>query len=1170
MADDVYMPPKPFNPYADGTCGPNRQPHGEHHECGCAPVPPHPAPPGFCWDPGPGLKQIPPIPKVCEGESLYQAMNAQITRTNACIEQWNMISRNCFAAMHACVEAARANDVYYDDCEVHYQTGYDENEGCAYALVEKKSVDRNGQPIFVKLVPAFNNSTNSGITQDIFDVSFIESANLIVTAVPTGQANWYGPAMWQGAPIPGIDQNIMHPIEGQDPMPALSNPGWVYGFNRQGWLRFFNAKDVDHTILCQNAMVDVMGSCWPILSDNELTETANELTNKASITAIGFNKGTGSVFFFSCSAQDQPGMSGVAVAKLLQGYGCTTAVITSMIMADDKTESAGMLYMAQMTTVPQAGRSPSNLAYWVISKRPNFKNRFQKEIADLVQTTGQNSWKNYLLGAQIQDFDDRIIATEKAIKDEVERATQAEKELQDNINAETNRAMEAEKLLQDNINAEVDRATAAEKALDYKIDAETQRAMAAEKAETDRATAAEAELNQKIIDETNRATTAENSLAADIAAEKLRAQTRENEIQAALDKEIRERVSADNDIINALEQEVLARRAADTALQNNIDAVKNELKIDINNINNIVNGITGGQTELPYLKLTGGTLTGPLTISGENTVTLGRGPTEDMEAATKKYVDDAIAAGGGGGGGGGDVTKAYVDQQVSTLQTQITNKVSKSGDTMTGALDMNGQKLENAVLSSNTGTAVDNGAGGPGTITNLADPVNPTDAVNLQTLEKQIEDTKESLGTDFLPTAGGNMTGDINMTDTSVINFYDPDTVNALMDKNIVTASSTMAAIRPSATAKRLGITAELIADAAQRGLDVNSTTTVADYASAMDLSPQAVIGQALKGSVYNDDSTMCISSEADIGLKPKNGTVMLSNQSGNECNLRGVRSIGIKNMGLIFMDTEKTSILGPLNVSSQIGDANGTLNAGVATIGGVTLEPHAGTDGDTHLDIDVPTSKGAVYINRSENGNSVSGGTGELHVTEIHAPNELVLRPGTSVNVNGARVKNVGNATEVGDALSTNGLSHSEYIDSTNFLYPEFVTRLNVFITNSMTSAERFITVPNTAKYRAFMIKGSINFAPVNTGVYEPSLNITLVIDKERNVTTTELKSVYSTTYAGTGTIQWQTKNQTFEIKAPDYETDLSIIVAATIYKAVLDVEIFGYGPKETSVTPP
>lgn len=1052
MSDKVYMPPRPDNPYDDCPCPPPPPvdpcfSYPQQPQPPFCPPPPPPVVKPECnsWKPSPGFHQINPIPKVEEGQSLYEAMNNSIQRVNACISQWNYISKNCFAAMNACVEAARSNDVYYDDCEVHYQEGFDENEGCAYAIIEKKSVDRQGRPIFVRLVPAYNNTTNSGVKQDIFDVSFIESANVIITAVPVQQDNWYGPALYKGAAIPSIDQSMTHPIEGQDPQPEMYHPGWVYGFNRQGWLRIFKGKDVTTSVLCQNGMVDVIGSCWPILIDGAVTEEAEELVNKANIQAIGFNKGTGSVFFFSCSAQDQPGMSGIAVAKLLQGFGCTTAVITSLILAEDKsTDSAGMMYMGQMSTVPQAGRSPENLAYWVITKRPDFNNRFQKEIADLVQTTGQNAWKNYLLGVQIQDFDDRIIQNAKDIKEEVERAMAAEAQLQQNIDAEVDRATQAEKQLQDNIDAEVERAQNEEARLDAKIDAETTRAEAAE-----------ANLHQEILDETARATAAENQNAAAIAAEKLRAQTRENEIQAALDKEIRERIAADNDIINALEQEVLARRAADTALQNSIDATKNELKIDINNINNTIAGITGGQTNLPYLKLTGGIMTGPISFSSTDTITVGRGPTQNLEVATKQYVDDAVAA-GGGGGTGGDVSKEYVDQQITSLQTQLTDKVSKTGDTMTGALNMDGQQIQNAVLSSNTGTSLDDGAGGPGKLTNLADPVDPTDAVNLQSLNTAISDAKTDLSGDFLPTSGGNMTGDINMTDSSVINFYDAEAVQAAMDKPVATASSTAINLRPSKVAKQFGITAELLKAAQEKGLNVTEST-VSQTFDALGINRAAVIpGQAIKGSVYNDDNDMCVKAEiGKVGLKGSG--VSLSDGSGNDIPISGVSTIGTAINPLIKLSETDVQIVGPLNVTNTVGEPKGTVNAGKVGVGDVVLEPHTDDTNDTHLDIDVPTSKGAVFINRSENGNSVAGGTGELHVTEIHAPNELVIRPGTSVNVGGSRIVNVGDPVNPGDAVnfkSVTGPSEAIGFPTTGY---SFIKTDSILVTSSSTDTTIF-----------------------------------------------------------------------------------------------------------------
>lgn len=917
-----YYPTRPNNPYQDD-CRPKP-------DCGCTPPPTvcPPQKPPVCQPPQPVMGQIPPVPTVIEGSSLYEAMGKVIERTNMCINQWNCISKNCYEAMNACVAAARSNDVYYDDCEVNYQEGYDTTEGCAYAIVEKKAVDRKGKPIFVSLTPAYDNTTNSGVEQGIFDMSFIKSANVIMTAVQAGSDKWFGPAMYRGAAIPGE-----------------SNPdGYVYGFNRHGALRYFKG-DVTETTLCQNQMVDVIGGCVPILYDGKVIEGVEAMTQKQAICAIGFNCGTGSVFFFSCSAQNQPGMGIASVARILQGYGCTTAVVTSATTNTPAATGEGMLYMGQMATDPVNAKEPKNLAYWVISKCPNFNNAFQKEVADLVQTTGRNAWETYLLGVQIQSFDDRITQNAKDIAAEIERATAAEEALDQKIEAET------------------DRAEAAEDALDKKIDAETERA-----------TAAETALDNKIIAETNRATAAENKIASDLQAEVTRATTRENQIQAALDAEIAARIAADNDLINAIEQEVLARKAADVALENQIDAVDKKIQTQITNIQgNItnletqINGMTTGQTNLPYLKLSGGQLTGNLTFTSGSTVVAGRAPTADNEVATKKYVDDAVQT--GGGGTGTDVSKEYVDQQVANVQGQVNTKVSKSGDTMTGSLNFNGNTAVNPVLESSSGIKVQSSSSGAaGKVTNLAAPSADSDAANKKYVDDGIKQVKQEisgeLGGEYLALTGGDMTGDINMTGNSVVKFYDP----------------------------------------------------IASRARAKNLTDQMV-----KGSVYNDADAMVVKSETGpVALK---GTdVSLSNGEGGEIAISGVTEIRRKkndpNSVAVKLNDNLINLAADTVLVGQNGSMQGEISAGTINLydasGAAVLKRH-----NSHLDINVPDALGSVYINR----NQTEGGTGEIHVTEVHAPNELRLNPGTSINMMSKRVVGMANGVNANDAVNVTQL---------------------------------------------------------------------------------------------------------------------------------------------------
>ena len=134
-----------------------------------------------------------------------------------------------------------------------------------------------------------------------------------------------------------------------------------------------------------------------------------------------------------------------------------------------------------------------------------------------------------------------------------------------------------------------------------------------------------------------------------------------------------------------------------------------------------------------YLPLSGGTLTGELTLSGD--------PTSNLHAATKKYVDTGlnekaasshnhsasnitsgtlpIARGGTGATTAANALKAlgltataaelnkldgvtttktefnYLDGVTSNIQTQLNSKLSKSGGTMTGALTLSGDPTSN-------------------------------------------------------------------------------------------------------------------------------------------------------------------------------------------------------------------------------------------------------------------------------------------------------------------------------------------------------------------------------------------------------------------------------------------------------------------------------------------
>jgi hypothetical protein len=224
----------------------------------------------------------------------------------------------------------------------------------------------------------------------------------------------------------------------------------------------------------------------------------------------------------------------------------------------------------------------------------------------------------------------------------------------------------------------------------------------------------------------------------------------------------------------------------------------------INAINTTVLGeFTQSQADGLYLHINGGTLSGTLTLHAD--------PNNNLEAATKQYVDNSITAAVSVSGisqvfadgryvqlngstmtgslilnadpitGLGAATKQYVDVSVSTLDTNVTTvlgtkqnnlgftPVNLAGDTMNGALILN------------------------------ADPTSTLGAVTKQYVDNNLSLYVDTISANllFLTKSGGTMTGDIVLNSTPTV---DP---NGAVSKSYVdTSISTVADI------KRIVITA--------------------------------------------------------------------------------------------------------------------------------------------------------------------------------------------------------------------------------------------------------------------------------------------------------------------------------------------------------------------------
>jgi hypothetical protein len=706
-------------------------------------------------------------------------------RTNEAICRWNQISADCYKALHDTVDAAISNDVYYDRDEVNLYCGYDEAEESTYYVISARAVDKKGEPIRVRLAPAFNNTTNSGVTQKISDVSYITNANAIITAVSPTNPKWAGPAMCAGGAMPG------------ETIPG----GYVAGFNMHGVLKVFSSE-VDPNVLYQNKMVDVVGPVLPLIQEGQITAAGQGMTELRNICVIGWRRSDGTKFFLWSGNQENPGMSGVTAANILIGYGCTTAVATAYEAYEEKEEyeprnGSGMEYMATMPTAPMGWAVPSNSAFWYITKRPfrGWRNRFEGEIADLVQKAGQTQNDVNYIGYKVDTVvdianeaiqkanqaNDRLDLLEPRVDNLETRMAQAETNingLRQDLNAEIQRATNRENQIEQNLNNEINRAQNAEKALQEDIDEEREARIAADQ----------------------------------------NLQTQITDVQNNLTQEIKDRTEADTNLNNAILAEQLARSTADTRLENLIEAEEAARQLADSTLQQTINNIIDGSQKIEIapdsLPIASPTQLGAIKV-GENLT------------ITEDGVLNATAEGGGG--------EYTAGPGISITGTTIST--------------------DNNYLNSNL---------------------------------------------KFLPTAGGTMTGDINMSSPAVIKFKTAD---------------------------------------------------------------------ADTGSVYTDGNDTCVKSEAgDVRLLGSN---------------------------VIISDAD-----------------NG---AGKIKMGVITIEQHANEAGVNHLDINVGTDAGAVYINRD----GLDGGTGELWLTEVHAPNELRLNPGTNINAMNHRITGVADPTQDTDALT-------------------------------------------------------------------------------------------------------------------------------------------------------
>lgn len=807
-----FPPPPPYGPF------PPPPPYGPHPPAPLPPDYPHFIPGDYCKPPVPAM---PPVPSVCEGESLYEAVNNCIDRVNVCMDTYNDVMAECYKTLHNLQRAAEENGAYYGPADVWTEEGYDADSSAKYYIIHKKHIDRRGQPIFMELGLAYDNATNSKIEQSIFSASKVKYADKIVIAQPKTEKGWYGKAIWHGAPIQS------------DPAAAL----WTVGFTRGGFMRVYsNGTSVD--TMLKDTVENAMGCAGVLIQDGAVTSEMyyNQIPDydkQTSRVIMGQNIATGEVLILVTGHENDvnaKGMTSIAAANILLQRGASIAVELC------EGESAAACDKGQLMFTPETKTVPTAYCFWYITRRRFYKNDYERELAELMQNYGQCIWEGYLNGEKIQDIAEDLAA-------EIDRAQNAENNLDAAIKAEQARAEAAEGQLNTKIEAETTRAEAAEKALDDKITAETNRATAAEADlqeqitnEVNRATGVEADLQEQITEEVTRAKAREDEIASDLADEVNRATLEENRLNGLITTETQRAKDAEATLQTNIDNEQQAREDADTALGGRIDALSSDVTQQITDFKTEVNGkldsmestisqmqttveslstqvdnlsqnvtnlsgavstmqntvntlqqnftslteavagindeldkIQSGELALPYLKKTGDTGTGTFDFTGA-TVNVAA-PAADSNAATKKYVDDINTS---------LTTAIDAEEQRATeaedaLGQRIDSEAEARADedaTLNAAID-DLQEQVNKVTDGSTALPYVKKAGDTMTgaldmqnhkVTNVAAPTESADAANKGYVDTAISGlTNGTTSMPYVKKAGDTMTGALNL-----------------------------------------------------------------------------------------------------------------------------------------------------------------------------------------------------------------------------------------------------------------------------------------------------------------------------------------------------------------------------------------------------------------------
>lgn len=439
------------------------------------------------FDCGYMLPPITPVP----GTSAEEQMERVYAKVNELINKQNEYTEKVYGAYDEIVHSAICNDAYYN--EIRTEEAYLPEAGATYKVTHIPFTDRAGQPIFLQLGLAFDNTAVTGTPEPSSHASerFLADKLVPATNVPDVQAvadeaNTYSTlSVWKTAPIPLTDTSLPYVM-------GVTDSGFIKYYAKPKSSEPVTTIDTqmhnDHIV---NAM-DVQGI---LVLDGTATPDmyASNKDSQVTRTAIGMNYVTKERFIVVASH-----VTSEQLANILVGFKCTIAVETANDANATVMDKGVYQYIPESFSATTTPTAPQTRAFWYITKRRFYKNEYVEDVARLTQRTGQSLYENFLTLKAVDSIKEFAKELDQRLNQEVKDREDGDKALNERVDKEIEDRTAEIARVDARVDKEIEDRTAEISRVDGRIDTEIADRKAEDEKLDNRITAEVATLNSRI------------------------------------------------------------------------------------------------------------------------------------------------------------------------------------------------------------------------------------------------------------------------------------------------------------------------------------------------------------------------------------------------------------------------------------------------------------------------------------------------------------------------------------------------------------------------------------------------------------------------------------------------------------------------------------------------